>query len=502
MMLQIVWCCFYIALFVFIIRKSAFFRLPEINAPYVILLFLLKIVSAIFVWKLFVAAYPISDADIYFDASKVMYDVFFKNKTIFLKLFFGIGDSPELQLLRTHMQIWNTTSGSFLIVDSRTMIRLNALLRFFSLGYFNVHAIILCFLSFIGLTHLYKLFYPYFRHRSVWLIIACYLFPSLVFWSSAVLKEGILFLGIGLTLYHCQCGLRTNYSYKNSIGLVVGVTLLVLIKMYVLLAMLPALLANFWIANSNHKKIILKYVGAYIFFLFFLLSAHAISPSLDFGKVINKKQTDFGNVAKGGRLFRHDSCFIYLDYRVVEDRLQQVAPHTFKLKDGYRYASFGLGKTDTTYIDSRDTNRFVPFLTLVPSQSTFTIHKIKPNMIDILKNAPMAFVNILIIPSLFELDKAFAGLILVENLILLICLFASFFFLKKDMPLAMVLFCASFVFILFALIGLTTPILGAVVRYRIPGIPFLIILTGLIINEKKIKNTFFKIKENLSKKAS
>jgi hypothetical protein len=125
------------------------------------------------------------------------------------------------------------------------------------------------------------------------LIIACFLLPSVVFWTSTVLKEGVLFLGIGLMLYHCQCGLRRYYTLKNMLGLVLGATMLIFIKFYVFIAMLPALLANFWIANSNHKRVVLKYSVVYVFFLTFLLTARFISPSLDFARVLKKNKPIF-----------------------------------------------------------------------------------------------------------------------------------------------------------------------------------------------------------------
>lgn len=498
-MTQILLCGLYTALFIFIIYKFAFFRLPGISRTNTLLLFFLKIVCTTIVWKLFLKFYPVTDSSKFLFESQILYNAFFEHTSAFFKLLFGLGDDPEMQAIRAKMIVWNKTEGSFLIVDTRTMIRLYAVLRFFSFGYFYVQAVIMCFLSFIGLVYFYKTFFPYFRNASIVLIIACFLLPSVVFWTSTVLKEGVLFLGIGLMLYHCQCGLRRYYTLKNMLGLVLGATMLIFIKFYVFIAMLPALLANFWIANSNHKRVVLKYSVVYVFFLTFLLTARFISPSLDFARVLKKKQTDFLNVARGGMVIYHDTCLVYLDYDVREARLQLVAPNTYKLKKGYKYASFKYGKTDTVWIDASDTSKFTGYFMMVPAGSAFPIHEIKPDMIDVLKNAPWALMNGLIMPPLFEMNKAFSGFILVENLLILSCLLGSFFFLKKRIPLAVILFCASFIAILFVLIGLTTPVLGALVRYRIPGIPFLILIIGLLADEMKIKQVIFKVKQRLFK---
>lgn len=497
MIFQLLCCSFYTALFAFIIYKSAFFRLPGISKAYTLLFFFLKIICTTLVWSVFLTYYPATDSSNFILDSRTLYTAFFESPGTFFKLFIGVGDTPELRAIRESMIVWNKTAGAFIIVDARTMIRLYTVLRFFSFGYFYVQGIIMCFLSFIGLVYVYKLFFPYFRTSPWVLIIACFLFPSVLFWTSTVLKEGVLFLGIGVMLYHSQCGLRQVYTWKNRAGFLLGAALLILIKFYIFLAMLPALLANFWIANTSHRKVILKYSIIYVFFLMFMLTGRFISPSLNFANVLNTKQTDFMNVAKGGMVIYHDTCLVYLDYDVREERLQLVAPNTYKLKKGYKYASFKWKKNDTVWIDASDTSRFTGYFMMVPARSRFDIPKIKPDMMDILKHVPMAFVNGFLVPPLFGMNKAFSDFILVENLLLILCLITSFFFLKKGFPMAMALFCVSFICILFALIGLTTPILGALVRYRIPGIPFLVILIGLITDENKIRSVLLKLKQNL-----
>lgn len=499
-MIQLLWCCVYLALFVFIIHKSAFFRLPGVTSTRTLFFFLLKIISATVAWNIFIQYYPATDSSNFFNDTEILYRAFYKDTTTFFKIFFGFDNTPHAQELLAKTMTWNNTSSSFLIVDSRTMIRLYVILRFFSFGYFYVQAIIMCFFAFTGLVYLYKLFFPYFKNAPDVLIIAWFLFPSVVFWSSTILKEGVLFLAMGMMLYHCQCGLRNNYRIKNVVGFLLGFMFLVCIKLYVVLAMLPALFANFWIAGSNHQRVIFKYSVAYALFILFLLTARFITPSLDFGNVLSRKQTDFENVAKGGVVLYHDSCFIYVHYDKQEECLLPVKKDTYKLKKGYQYASFKWGKTDTVFIDASDTNDFKMMYNLVPARSAFAIHKIKPDMMDVLKNAPRAFLNTMIIPPLFTMNKAFTGFILVENLLLLLCLISVFFVLKNEIPLAMVLFCGSFVLILFTLIGLITPVLGALVRYRIPGIPFLVVLIGLMADERKIKDLIFKLKKNLFKK--
>jgi hypothetical protein len=49
-----------------------------------------------------------------------------------------------------------------------------------------------------------------------------------------------------------------------------------------------------------------------------------------------------------------------------------------------------------------------------------------------------------------------------------------------------VLFCFTFTIVLFLIIGLTTPIIGAIVRYKIPALPFLVFGLLLCVNNTQI----------------
>src|SRR4051812_15071032 len=121
-MLQVVLCCIYVVLFIFIIRKSIFFRLPGISTRNTILVFLLKIIAGTVLWNYFLAAYPISDATLYFGESKMLHDLFFDQPAQFFRIFFYGDESAAMQPVLAKMPIWNNTGGSFLINDSRTLI--------------------------------------------------------------------------------------------------------------------------------------------------------------------------------------------------------------------------------------------------------------------------------------------------------------------------------------------------------------------------------------------
>ena len=74
----------------------------------------------------------------------------------------------------------------------------------------------------------------------------------------------------------------------------------------------------------------------------------------------------------------------------------------------------------------------------------------------------------------------------IENLLIICVLAAGLFYLKpQNLVNHDVWYCLSFIVILFVLIGLTTPVLGALVRYKVPALPFLgILLLTAASNER------------------
>ncbi len=75
----------------------------------------------------------------------------------------------------------------------------------------------------------------------------------------------------------------------------------------------------------------------------------------------------------------------------------------------------------------------------------------------------------------------------IENFITILLIIVALVFHKKQTNTGSILFMISFTVILFALAGMTTPVLGALVRYKIPAQPFLYAFLLISINHIHIK---------------
>lgn len=140
---------------------------------------------------------------------------------------------------------------------------------------------------------------------------------------------------------------------------------------------------------------------------------------------------------------------------------------------------------------------FYRFNNKFPSNSSFEIPLLS-DWWSVIKYTPNAWINTFIRPYLWESKSPFVLISALENL-LFIALFglAVFYPIKKNMNWYNVLFCLSFVLVLFSIIGLTVPIFGALVRYKVPGLPFLAVALLLLIDFDTLKAKFTFLKKIL-----
>lgn len=427
MIIEILLSVFYIALFSFIILKVGFFNIPFIRKRMVLGAFYLKILAGIVMYLIYSNYYTDrSRADIfkYFDDSEVMFSALKDNPGDYVKMLLSIdNDNPYFDQQYYHnMNNWYRTYETATYNDSHTIIRLNAFLRLFSFGYYQVHGIIMAFLSFLGLIALYRVFHSYMKSQPFELFFSLFLIPSVLFWGSGVLKEGLLIFGLGLLLYSFQKSIFQHFCAWNLVLLIISLLILVYTKFYVLAALAPVLLANMWIIFTNNRYALPKFLIMILLFIDIAVLLPLLGPGYDMFSLMVAKQHDF----------------------------------------------IGLSLAEN-------------------AGSFITPLNIEPNLASFIMNTPMALVNSVFRPFITDVSSPMILLSFIENILLYILIVLVFLFPRKsNLNWRIILFCLFFVVLLFSLTGLITPVLGALVRYRVPGLPFLYIALFMLMDKKKL----------------
>jgi len=124
--------------------------------------------------------------------------------------------------------------------------------------------------------------------------------------------------------------------------------------------------------------------------------------------------------------------------------------------------------------------------------SVVPLHKLEPTLASFIRNAPQALTNVVFRPFIWESRSPFMIMAGFENLIIIFGITVCLLFIRplRSVNWKFVLMCFSFVLIQFLIIGETTPILGAVVRYKIIALPFLLIGSLFLFDKDKLIKRF------------
>lgn len=419
----------YAFLFYYIIRKNNFFKLDSIAAWLPGAFFLLKCISGIFlglIYTIYYTNHNDTDTFKFFTDSKIMFDSLYTTPRDFLKMFTGIdGKSQELYPYYEKMNSWLNTNLIF--NDNKTIIRLNAFFRFFSLGYYNVHVIFINFVSFTGLICLYKAFIIYSPSKKRELFIFIFLIPSVLFWGSGLLKDSILLSGFGLLIYSFTLLLKNGINLIRLIMFTIGLLILTVTKTYVIAIILPGLFAWWITKHSNTRTVILTFLFVYSLYFFVAFNLYRFNPDYNIAALIFYKQKNF------------------IDFGTIHHA----------------------------------------------SMISFPI--IECSAMSILKNSPMAFCNTLFRPFLTDVHgNPMILLSAMENIMIIFLIIVCLISARKIKIDPIVIFNILFIILLFVLIGMISPVLGAIVRYRIVALPCLMfVLIYFYDREKLLKRLSF-----------
>ncbi|MBL7982206.1 MAG: hypothetical protein JNL52_10420 [Flavobacteriales bacterium] len=418
----------YCALFLFGIRRWAFFRaVPGLPVRWIGAFFVLKVLAGTALWAVYTYIHPDrATADIYkfFDDSAVMTSALFAKPADGLRMLFGLGnDTPYYtEHYYSAMNNWVRQYESNLYNDAHTMIRFNALLRLFSFGHYHVHTVFASLISLIGLVALYKALVPFVRGMERLLVAGVFLWPSLLFWSSGVLKECLLIGGLGLFVHAALSMIHSGAERRALVQGLLGLLMMLLVKYYVLLCLLPPLVAYAW------------------------------------------------QVRRGGGA--------WTKFAVVHGLAVLLVLGAARLGSG----------TDIMYLLSVKQHDFIGLAHFTGSGSHVDTPLLKPDALTFLKAVPSAFHMTFISPFATWHRGALGLMGAVENLLIPLGTLWALWYRRKwsAVNLPMLLFSACFVVLLALIIGWSIPIVGAMLRYRIPLLPFVALIWLLVADPARI----------------
>jgi hypothetical protein len=299
-------------------------------------------------------------------------------------------------------------------------------------------ALLFAFFSYTGIWAMYRTFTTLYAGLYKELAIAFLFIPSTFVWGSAVFKDTICMFGLGWMTYTTfRIFINRDFSAKNIVLLVLSFHLISVIKVYILLAFLPAL--SIWLLTTYSSR---------------------ISSS---GLRFIVKMTFIGIAGL---------AFVYFTQifanELAKYSLENIADTASVTRQWLAYSSGDEG-------------------------SAYDLGEFDPSLTGMLKKFPQAVVVTLFRPFPWEARKVIVMLSALEAL-----LFAYFTFkafqkggIGKTFQLIMkdpnILFCLIFSIIFAFAVGISSYNFGSLSRYKIPCLPFYAAFLMIVMNYDKLK---------------
>lgn len=280
----------YLVLFAWLVTKVGFFTRSGLSKPQLIIVFLLKVLAGIFYgW---IGIYYGTHAQMQdtwgFHYNSIQeYNLLYKDPhEYFVNLFHDPYNGGVLKFFEGKESYWNDLKGNF-------FIKILSLFNIFSFGHYYINVVIYSFITMFGPIAIYRVMTDVFPGKKLQVIVATFLIPSFMYWSSGLHKEGLIFLGFALVIYQTYfCLKRNKISIGSVLLILLGLLLVLTLRNFLIVILVPAVLT--WvIAEKFSKRPLLVFASCYLLFMIIFFTAKLISSNLDFPQAVVTKQNEF-----------------------------------------------------------------------------------------------------------------------------------------------------------------------------------------------------------------
>ncbi len=391
------------------------FKVSSELKPYMVAGISVKIIGAVALGVFYLILKEGGDTLRYHHAALIWRDYFFEDPVGYLKSL-----------------LFNRESLSRYFIDQPRAVfftKILSVVEILCFGNYWMSAIFFAVISFCSSWFLFRRLSIQFNSSRLW-FVALFLFPSVVFWCSGILKETISFAILAflsaITIKYYYVEFKINY-WELLISLIC-VWLLVKLKYYVAGVFIPIMVGVLFIRylglKVNHLKFsrAMRYGTITLVMLFFFLIATTINHNLSLSNILDR---------------------VVMTHNILIQETAEVLRINFD--------------------------------------------KLEPTIPSFLKNTPLAIVSGLFRPFIWEENSALSLIAGIENLILMFLVVAAIFRLIRNrisidtLGIGVI----AYVIIMSTFLALATPNFGTLVRFKTSFSPFLLIACFYVIKDWK-----------------
>ncbi|MGC4104519.1 DUF2142 domain-containing protein [Ferruginibacter sp.] len=283
------------------ITTIPFVKNAGISRQSIVLLFLLKIIAGVVIgWVSYHVYGPGND---YWDVNKdgwVEYQLLWSDPhEYFTNLFKSNYGAHYGGIFDSFQSFWNDLRNNLIS-------KMLSVFDLFSRGNYYINSLFFNCMGFLGHVAFYRLFIQVYKNRQKAVIVGCFLLPSMLYFTSGVQKDGIIFIALGLLCYAVYQSLQKSFNTKRLTIIFLCLVTIFLIRSYVLMNLLPALVL--WILAVKFKWPPLPtFIAGYIIAGLLFFNIHSIISSINPPQTVVNKQADFFALPQAATMIHTDT---------------------------------------------------------------------------------------------------------------------------------------------------------------------------------------------------
>ena len=280
----------YLILFAWLVTKVKFFSNSGLSQPQLIILFLLKVMAGIFYGWIGLyygnLAQMVDTWSFHYDGIHEYHLLYNNPHEYFTNLFNDPYEGGVSKFFGSNESYWND-------LKTNVFIKILSVFNIFTFGHYYVNVILYSFITLFGPIGIYRVMVDVFPSRKLPILLATFLVPSFLYWTSGIHKEGLIFTGISLVIYSVYFGAKEKrFGIKRIICLLIGLLLLLVLRNFLIIILVPAVLI--WlVANRWPKYGLVIFSSLYIILGILFFTLRYIDPRLDFPQAVVDKQQAF-----------------------------------------------------------------------------------------------------------------------------------------------------------------------------------------------------------------
>ncbi len=392
--------------FLYTERKKATPSIQSFFLPALVL----HIIAGLSLGLLYLYYYGESDTFIYFREGLKLNELLFSDIKLYLKfLWSNAGDDTFL-----HSLVYTDRRALF-------MVKISSLILLLSANNYWIASIYFSIISFLASWKISSTLQQYFPEKQSAILFSFLFIPSVVFWSSGVVKESVALASLFcLVTTFIQLYKAKKLSWWQWSISIICIWLLYNLKYYYLAVVMPVIITSLLVRLLQHYWRKLSFVQELILWLMIFCS---------FTLLVTQLHPNF-----------YPSRFLSVIY-----------------------------------------NNYLAFIANSATEDVMHFNNLSENWVNVILLSPWAFVSGVFRPFVWESTNALQMIAAIENTLFLILTISSLHKLKTlaTHPDRMLIFATLvYCFVLSTFLTLSTPNFGTLIRYRVGFLCFFIFLTA------------------------